>query len=455
MNEAIQNAIDRNAVLYIDEAYQICDSGYASEIVGAMMTRMTENAADFKMIFGMYENRVDDFLKLNAGLSRRVRIVNFPDYNPSQLTEIFDRTIKAQGCTITDEAHKLVELIMEYKYNTKTESFGNAGEAKRLAADMKRMRLNRVYSGDNTEVNRYEYIAADVPEDMLELIKDRINPDSFDDIMKSFDEQIGMSDLKNIIAQKREDVLYAKKRGLSLYNINPGYYFFVGNPGTGKSTSAKLFAQALYQLGVVKSPEFRSCTAKDLIGQYVGETAQKSYELLKKSINGVLFIDEAYSLSYSESGSGDSFKKEALEQIIAFMDDPDHRRRCCIIFAGYLKDMQGLYKSNSGMRSRIEEVYFKDYTADEAYDIFEMFCRKGGYSVENGVKEIYIPIFEKMTEAEYYSNGRTARTVYEKTLSKLKRRVIRNDCEDEAMMKTILKQDLLSESECLEIVSTG
>lgn len=456
VNEAIQDAIDHNAVLYIDEAYQICDSAYGNEIIGAMMTKMTENAADFKMIFGMYTNRVDDFLKMNAGLARRLRVVKFPDYNAEQLLEIFDRTIKAQGCTITEEAHRRVGLIMEYKYNTRTESFGNAGEVKKLAIDMKRMRLSRVYSSENTAENKYEYTVDDIPPDMLKLIQDQLNPRSFDDIMKDLNDQIGMSDLKNIIISKQEEVLYARKSGQSLYDINPGYYFFVGNPGTGKSTSAKLFAESLYKLGVVKSPDFHSCTAKDLIGEHVGETAQKSYELLKKSINGVLFIDEAYSLSYSEnSGGGDSFKKEALEQIIAFMDVPEHRRRCCIIFAGYLKDMQGLYKANSGMRSRIEEVYFKDYTADEAYQIFEVFCKKGGYAVQDGVKEIYVPIFEKLTKTEYYSNGRTARTIYEKTLVKLKRRVIHNDYDDPSMTKTILKEDLLSEQECMALVTTG
>lgn len=128
--EKIQEAIDHNSILYIDEAYQIADTAYSSEIVGAMMTKMTENAADFKMIFGMYSNRVEDFLKLNAGLSRRVRIVEFPDYTPEQLVKIFDKTLESQGRTITEEAHHLIELLMEYKYNTRTENFGNAGDVK-------------------------------------------------------------------------------------------------------------------------------------------------------------------------------------------------------------------------------------------------------------------------------------------------------------------------------------
>lgn len=451
--EKIQEAIDHNSVLYIDEAYQIADTAYSSEIVGAMMTKMTENAADFKMIFGMYSNRVEDFLKLNAGLSRRVRIVEFPDYTPEQLVKIFDKTIESQGRTITDEAHHLIELLMEYKYNTRTESFGNAGDVKKLVIDMKKLLLKRS-SRASENVDRYQYTAEDIPADQLDLIRNQINPRTFDDIMRDLNEQIGLSDLKEIILQKQEQLLYARKSGKSTYGINPGYYFFVGNPGTGKSTSAKLFGECLRELGIVKTNNFYSCTAKDLIGQYVGETDKKTYELLKKSINGVLFIDEAYSLSYAESAHADSsFKKEALEQIIAFMDDPEHRAKCCIILAGYEKDMQGLYRSNSGMRSRIEEVHFRDYSPSEMYQIFALFCRKSDYSIADGVEEYYTPIFERMAHMEYFSNGRTARTVFEKTASNLMRRVVHSDNLTDEEAKTIQMTDLLSEDECYRIVS--
>ena len=417
------------------------------------MTKMTENAADFKMIFGMYSNRVEDFLKLNAGLSRRVRIVEFPDYTPEQHVKIFDKTLESQGRTITEEAHHLIELLMEYKYNTRTENFGNAGDVKKLVIDMKKLLLKRSSKAAGG-VDRYQYTAEDIPADQLELIKDQINPRTFDDIMKDLNEQIGLSDLKEIILQKQEQLLYAQKSGKSTYGINPGYYFFVGNPGTGKSTSAKLFGECLRELGIVKTNNFYSCTAKDLIGQYMGETDKKTYELLKKSINGVLFIDEAYSLSYAESAHSDSsYKKEALEQIIAFMDDPEHRKRCCIILAGYEKDMQGLYKSNSGMRSRIEEVHFRDYSPTEMYQIFALFCRKAGYAIADGVEEYYTPIFKNMSTMEYFSNGRTARTIYEKTASNLMRRVVHSDDLTEEEQKTIQMSDLLSEDECYSIVS--
>jgi SpoVK/Ycf46/Vps4 family AAA+-type ATPase len=450
--EVMQKAIDHNQVLYIDEAYQISESAYGNEIIGAMMTKMTENADDFKVIFGMYSNKVEDFLKMNSGLARRLRIVEFPDYNPEQLLEIFDRTIKSQGCTITDEAHSRIKLILTHKYNVRGEDFGNAGEVKKLVIDMKRLRLDRVYNTDDESVDRYLYILEDIPKDLLEMVEDEVNPKSLDDIMEELNEQIGMSDLKNIIVQKQEELIFAKKSGESTEDIRPGYYFFVGNPGTGKSTSAKLFAECLHQLGIVKTNNFYSCTAKDLIGQYVGETDKKTYALLQKSYNSVLFIDEAYSLSYAEGHSDFNYKKEALEQIIAFMDEPEHRKKCCIILAGYEKDMQGLYKSNSGMRSRIEEVHFRDYTAEETYDIFALFCRKNGFSISEGVREKYIPIFEALKKNEYFSNGRTARTIYEKTTLNLKRRIVRSENVPSGEEKLIIIDDLLTQKEAVSAI---
>jgi hypothetical protein len=134
------------------------------------------------------------------------------------------------------------------------------------------------------------------------------------------------------------------------------------------------------------------------------------------------------------------------------MDAPEHRRNCCIILAGYEKDMQGLYKSNSGMRSRIEEVHFRDYTADETYDIFKLFCKKNGFSISEGVREIYVPVFEELKKLEYFSNGRTARTIYEKTTMNLKRRIVRSNNIEPGTEKTIIPEDLLSVDEAIAVV---
>jgi SpoVK/Ycf46/Vps4 family AAA+-type ATPase len=328
-------------------------------------------------------------------------------------------------------------------YDVRTEAFGNAGEVKKLLIDMKRSRLARAEGMSPDDPMKYEYVTGDIPSASLAMIESLVNPRSFDEIMGELNDQIGMSDLKDVILRKREELLYAQSTGEGADGILPGYYFFVGSAGTGKSTSARLFAECLHQLGIVRTNNFHSCTAKDLIGQYVGETDKKTYELLKKSSNGTLFIDEAYSLSYADDRSGDSFKKEALEQIIAFLDEPENRKRCCVIFAGYLQDMRGLYRSNAGMRSRVEEVRFKDYTASETYEIFALFCRKNGYAVADGVRELYIPAFETLKTLEYFANGRTARTIFEKTAARMKRRVIRSADTPEEQKRTILPEDAL------------
>ena len=133
------------------------------------------------------------------------------------------------------------------------------------------------------------------------------------------------------------------------------------------------------------------------------------------------------------------------------MDEPEHRRTCCIILAGYEKDMQGLYKSDSGMRSRIEEVHFRDYTAKETYDIFALFCRKNGFTIADGVEEIYVPVFEELKKLEYFSNGRTARTIFEKTREKLVSRVVYSEVPVEES-KHILPEDLLSVEEAVSVI---
>ena len=269
VSEKLQEAIDGNRVLYIDEAYQIMDSGYAQEAIGAMMTKMTENAGDFKLIFGMYSNRVAEFLKLNAGLERRLRIVEFPDYTPPQLLEIFIRAVKEQCCTISDEALERVRLILARMYDTRTESFGNAGTVKKFLTDMKRSRLRRTLDFDRTDGRKYEYTVEDIPAGALKSVADLVTPRSLEDIMAELNEMVGLSAIKEIIVKKQRELEYSRRFGDAgdAETVRPGYYFFVGNPGTGKTTAAKLFAECLHRLGVVKTDKVRYTTAKDFTGR--------------------------------------------------------------------------------------------------------------------------------------------------------------------------------------------
>ncbi len=173
--EVLDKAIDCNQVLYIDEAYQISDSLFGKEIIGAMMTRMTENADDFKVVFGMYPEKVEKFLETNPGLSSRVRIVNFPDYTPEQLMEIFDRILKSQKYTITDEARGKVTLILKYKYDTRTKRFGNARDVERFVDEMSRLHRRRTEGISSSEPEKYEYVLSDIPSEYLKILDGQID----------------------------------------------------------------------------------------------------------------------------------------------------------------------------------------------------------------------------------------------------------------------------------------
>ena len=448
VTKVFQEAIDKNTTLFIDEAYQIIDAGYSQEIIGAMMTKMTENAADFKVIFGMYENRVDDFLKLNAGLSRRLEVAHFPDYNPAQLAEIFDRGVKRLGLDITDEAGGLVRKILKRKYDIRDETFGNAGIVEKL---LEKMNLNRIgrTAGAGDFTNALELTDEDIPEADVMAIDALLNPKSLDEILEELNRLVGMDNIKELTRTKRDEIEFAKRTGRGMDKIIPGYYFFLGNPGTGKTTAARLFAQAMKELGVIRTDKFIECTAEDFIGQYVGETGKKTRRLLKSSKNATLFVDEAYGLA-SQDGGGDTFKKEAMTELTAFMDNAENRRECCIIFAGYKREMEEFFRSNSGILSRGAIIYFEDYASEQIYDIFESFCAKEGYPAASGVREIYVPIIERLSECQYFANARTARTIFEMTERKMKSRIVRSETDVKC---EITEEDLLSYEELRKAIS--
>ena len=451
--ECVERA--REGVLFIDDAYSLLEKGdehnYPKEAIDTLVPILTNpQRYRFCMIMAGYPQPMEELLAMNSGLKSRFHernILTIEDYKPELLQEIFVKLCEKDGYHFEKEEPEQspdLKVFFENLYRQRDRAnFGNARDMVALADEVKRQsslrddKEKRIRRSDFGEAEKY-------------FVKPGAG--SAGEIYDELTQSVGMKGLKEIISQKRVEVLFAQKSGESAENICPGYYFFVGNPGTGKSTSAAMFAKCLFQLGIVGTSRFYSCTAKDLIGQYVGETDKKTYDLLQKSMNGVLFIDEAYSLSYADDLSNAGFKKEAVEQMIAFMDEPEHRKKCCIILAGYEKDMQGLYRSNSGMRSRIEEVRFDDYSAGETYAIFENFCKQNGFAIAQGVKEIYIPLFAELKKSEYFSNGRTARTIYEKTVMKLKRRVVEEADITEADMYLITPGDLLEPAEAMRMI---
>ena len=154
---------------------------------------------------------------------------------------------------------------------------------------------------------------------------------------------------------------------------------FLGNPGTGKTTIARMISEILYNLKYVKENKLVEVSVKDLVAEYVGQTAPKTMSVIEKAMNGVLFVDEAYTLATTNSQN--SYNGEAIATLIQAMEN--YRDKLVVIFAGYTKEMRAFLDSNSGITSRIGyTLHFDDYTTEELIEIFLGMTKKAGFEVE-------------------------------------------------------------------------
>lgn len=261
---------------------------------------------------------------------------------------------------------------------------------------------------------------------------------SNDEVFKELNELVGLrkvkeslNDLVDLITLKNKT-----KDDLKINNINL-HMVFLGNPGTGKTTVARLIADILYNLGYIKQNKLLEVTSRDLVAEYVGQTAVKTMDVVNKAMGGILFIDEAYSLATKNNDN--SYNGECIATLIKAMED--YRDNLVVIFAGYTKEMQDFLDSNSGIVSRIGYTFeFEDYTNDELIQIFKNMVVKSGFILDDDAVEVVNKLIDENRDTKNFGNARFIRNVYEKTIINHARNTKNN--KKKSILKTITKNDI-------------
>ena len=248
------------------------------------------------------------------------------------------------------------------------------------------------------------------------------------------DELIGLEDVKSQIEQILNFVKVKKNKG----NMPMLHMVFEGNPGTGKTTIARIIGKIFAENKILSDEnKFVEVDREKLVGKYVGWTASKTKEAVEEAKGGVLFVDEAYSLVNDDSHR--DFGYEAIDTLIKEMED--NRDNLCVIFAGYTNEMEKLLKSNPGFESRIQfKIKFPDYTSKELYQVFAKLCHKEDYKLSSNIKEIIIKYFEDEKKKENFSNARCVRNLFEKVEFEQASRIVK---EKNLKNSKIIREDVI------------
>ncbi len=275
---------------------------------------------------------------------------------------------------------------------------------------------------------------------------EREKPD-FDTLMAQLDELVGLEDIKKDVKSLMNLIKVRKLRAEAELPCPPLslHLVFLGNPGTGKTTVARILAGLYAAIGVLSKGQLVETDRSGLVAGYVGQTALKTQEVIQSALGGVLFIDEAYSLS---SGGENDFGREAIETLLKAMED--HRDDLIVIVAGYTNLMEGFINSNPGLQSRFNKYfYFDDYTGEQLIRIFEGMCKKNGYALDDEARETAVEFFNQLYENrdENFGNARDARNLFEDMVVRQADRLSGEENPDKEALMRITKADFLPEPE--------
>jgi SpoVK/Ycf46/Vps4 family AAA+-type ATPase len=412
--EKCREALD--GILFIDEAYTLAaqhGDGYdpGKEAIDTLLKFMEDNRDRIVVIVAGYRNQMRRFADSNPGLSSRFsKTVEFPSYTSPELSEIFQRMAARQQFNLPDGFAARLKPWIEGR--SKSEDWANAREMRTLLEKTREAQALRLSTDHSADISLFTI------DDLIAATGQKIeqNEDEIAAAIARLDAMVGLApvkqEVKSLVARMKVEQV-RRDQGLDVSALSQ-HMVFTGPPGVGKTEVARLIGEIFAALRVLRKGHIVETDRAGLVAGYLGQSAPKTLDKCREALDGILFIDEAYSLSTGGEGGGQDFGKEAIEALLKFMED--NRDRIIVIVAGYRNEMRRFVDSNPGLSSRFSKtVNFPGYDAGELSEIFRRMAARQQFNLPDGFEAKLKPWIESRSKAQDWANAREMRTLLEKT----------------------------------------